>query len=399
MRNALVDTGAENTFFSEGLAKELKCDLSTESKSYDNIGGSVSMKRTRIPESYAKGDLAFISDVIVCEDFERKMFAGDREKNGVEILIGMDTLRYHSAIIDCGEPALYIREADVNEEGLNGVWRAITYIREGMLVDGEIDKSISLTIGETTLMYNNGKRAIPFDLNLHDRNRIPKAMDWRVEKGSACIQSIYSLDGDTLKICGNLTQSKALLRPNSFESTDSNGYSAITFHRVLPKDRQAPVPKKISKLSANVDLKAILEPAGYKRFSLKREPLGTLYLPYTLSGTKCTALLDTGASATFMSDGLARLAKLNLSSESKVVACIGGSLTMKTAKIPKESTKEFVFPGDVFVCEDYTVKIKEKVFASNTENVDVEMILGMDVVKHYSAVIDTNAPALYFYTK
>ncbi len=66
---------------------------------------------------------------------------------------------------------------------------------------------------------------------------------------------------------------------------------------------------------------------------------------------------------------------------------------------PKESTKEFVFPGDVFVCENYTEKIKEKVFASNTENVDVEIILGMDIAKHYSAVIDTHAPALYFYTK
>ena len=66
---------------------------------------------------------------------------------------------------------------------------------------------------------------------------------------------------------------------------------------------------------------------------------------------------------------------------------------------PKESTKEFVVPGDVFVCENYTEKIKEKVFASNTENVDVEIILGMDIAKHYSAVIDTHAPALYFYTK
>jgi len=399
LRNALIDTGAENTFFSEALAKEIKCDLSGESKSYDNIGGSVSMKRSRIPESYGKGDLAFISDVIVCEDFERKMFAGDREKNGVEILIGMDTLRYHSAIIDCGGPALYIREADAIDEGLNGEWRAVTYIREGMLVDGEISKAISLSIGENTLMYNNGKRAIPFGLNLHDCNRIPKAMDWRVEKGSACLPAIYSLDSDTLKICGNLTQSKTLLRPNCFDSTEFNGYSVITFHRVLPKDGQAPVPKKVSKPSANVDLKALLEPVGYKRFSLKREPLGTLYLPYTLLGTKCTALLDTGASATFMSDGLARVAKLHLSSESKVVACIGGSLSMKTAKIPKESTKEFAFPGDVFVCENYTEKIKEKVFASNTENVDVEMILGMDIAKHYSAVIDTHAPALYFYTK
>lgn len=72
---------------------------------------------------------------------------------------------------------------------------------------------------------------------------------------------------------------------------------------------------------------------------------------------------------------------------------------MKTTRIPKASAKELAFPGGVFVCENYAEKIKAKVFAFNTENVDVEMILGMDVLKHYSAVIDTRSPAVYFLRK
>ncbi len=137
-------------------------------------------------------------------------------------------------------------------ERLQGAWKVASVVEDGKKEDEDVEKGTVWTFRDTTLKIRQTKGVVTeFYRFKLDETTKPKSIDmveWDKEFDDADErkEGVYSLDGDTLKICLSLTKGD---RPTALASKEGSGYFLWTLKRDRPKageksDKQKqPVPK------------------------------------------------------------------------------------------------------------------------------------------------------------
>jgi uncharacterized protein (TIGR03067 family) len=113
---------------------------------------------------------------------------------------------------------------------LQGSWTTISIIDEGREEPKEAVKGLKLTIKGDKYIYVMGGRSFAAAYKI-DPAKTPKEMDVTFEEGpqkGKTMLSIYSLDGDDLKICGGDK------RPTEFTSQPNSQVVLFVFKRDKP---------------------------------------------------------------------------------------------------------------------------------------------------------------------
>ena len=116
---------------------------------------------------------------------------------------------------------------------IQGTWLASTAELGGKPFPEEVRKSIKLTIKDGKYTVTVGKTPDQGTTKL-DPTAKPKAMDITGTEGpnkGKKIPAIYELDGDTLKICYNLSGKS---RPTEFKTTEGTQLFLVTYKREKP---------------------------------------------------------------------------------------------------------------------------------------------------------------------
>jgi uncharacterized protein (TIGR03067 family) len=226
-RVGLLDTGATATVMSDRLAKELDLDLTRERRRSEAIGGSVWMRESHVPKSLATSSFCFAADVFVYENYDKVI------PSKSDLLIGMNVLRYHNAVIDATEPALYTLDPFKVETRLDGEWQLVASTREGEeLAKEDLGDGKLMIKGDELVHRGRDGSTLRFALFLSDLDKETRGMTWRWMEGPGQHMVIYKVDGDLLTVCGNFTGSKAMKQPTKFASTKDNGMTINQFRRV-----------------------------------------------------------------------------------------------------------------------------------------------------------------------
>lgn len=130
---------------------------------------------------------------------------------------------------------------DAKEElkKLQGRWQVASAEIDGNLADGKKFGITGLIVTDAKLQFqNDGKDVMSFAFTA-DPSKKPKAMDWVKDKNSITLPTIYSLEGDELKLCMPLLPKKGsgdmveIKRPESF---DTKGNPVLTI--VLKREKK-----------------------------------------------------------------------------------------------------------------------------------------------------------------
>lgn len=111
---------------------------------------------------------------------------------------------------------------------LQGTWTITSAEMSGNKVTAEKAGLLAIEIKDTvmTVVSADGKGPKPFTIKI-DPSKKPKAMDWlNVQPGAPPLPTIYSIQGDELKICFPLLPKKGsnpptpvnIVRPENFET-------------------------------------------------------------------------------------------------------------------------------------------------------------------------------------
>jgi uncharacterized protein (TIGR03067 family) len=114
---------------------------------------------------------------------------------------------------------------------LEGAWKVASAEIDGNSADGKKFGITGLIISGGKLNFqNDGKDVMAFMFTV-DPTKKPKAMDWVKDKNSITLPTIYSLEGDELKMCMPLLPKKGsgekvdVKRPENF---DTKGKPVLT---------------------------------------------------------------------------------------------------------------------------------------------------------------------------
>jgi uncharacterized protein (TIGR03067 family) len=127
------------------------------------------------------------------------------------------------------------------KEKLVGAWKAVSFEMDGRKLPGEITKTIGAVFTATMLTTQlRGKDETPSRYTL-DPSKSPKHIDLAdpSEKGKdATFPGIYSLEGDTLKLCFQGEYKKGgrapRKRPTKFDASEGTGQKLMVFKRAKP---------------------------------------------------------------------------------------------------------------------------------------------------------------------
>lgn len=236
----LVDTGANQTVLSAPAikAKGLQVKLSDgEAVSYAGIGGAKTTGKYALVKSLAIGTLrpipftAFVSDDPVV--YERKE---KNQSSTCDGILGIDLIDYFSAVIDCGEPAMYFIDPIAREIALQGRWQSVSVVSNGLARENIQSEQWNVVIDGSKVRFWDGNSDFKLTLRLNSLNLKTRQMDWELKKGSS-FQWIYKCEKDVLTICGQLGGETSLTRPKEYKSTKDNGYTLIVFKRLQKDER------------------------------------------------------------------------------------------------------------------------------------------------------------------
>jgi uncharacterized protein (TIGR03067 family) len=127
----------------------------------------------------------------------------------------------------------FAQDAATDKKALQGKWQLTSGEVGGQKFPDTQIKMISLTITGDKYVVKVGEAVDQGTLNF-DSSKKPKAMDIVGAEGpnkGKKMLAIYELDGDTLRICYDLT-GKA--RPSEFKSTKEMPYFLATYQRAKP---------------------------------------------------------------------------------------------------------------------------------------------------------------------
>ncbi len=119
-----------------------------------------------------------------------------------------------------------------DRQKIQGPWMAVDAMRNDEVADDVIGYRLTFK-GETFSIVNEGKTLFGGTFSL-DRSQKQPAIDFKHDLGDLkgkTWQGIYSLDGETLKICDNAASLSAP-RPTRFESGRESGHVVVLFKRM-----------------------------------------------------------------------------------------------------------------------------------------------------------------------
>jgi uncharacterized protein (TIGR03067 family) len=117
-----------------------------------------------------------------------------------------------------------------DRDGMQGTWLVAAAELGGKPFPDEVRKSIKLTLKDDTYTVTVGKNPDRGTVKL-DPSAKPKAMDVTGTDGpnkGKTIPAIYELDGDTLKICYDLSGKS---RPTEFKTAEGTQMFLVTYKR------------------------------------------------------------------------------------------------------------------------------------------------------------------------
>ena len=117
-----------------------------------------------------------------------------------------------------------------DRDAIQGTWLASTAELGGKPFPEEVRKSIKLTLKDDKYTVTVGKNPDQGTVKL-DPSAKPKALDIAGSEGpnkGKTIPAIYELDGDTLKICYDLSGKS---RPAQFKTTEGTQLFLVTYKR------------------------------------------------------------------------------------------------------------------------------------------------------------------------
>jgi uncharacterized protein (TIGR03067 family) len=129
----------------------------------------------------------------------------------------------------------FAQPAEDAQRKLQGVWTAIQAERDGKAADDVVGNRLSFTGNRFQIQSRDGKPLYSGTVRL-DPSAKPAAIDFAHAEGALkgkAWQGIYTLDGETLKVCDNAPNLDKG-RPAAFEATRGSGQVLITFKRAKP---------------------------------------------------------------------------------------------------------------------------------------------------------------------
>ncbi len=125
-------------------------------------------------------------------------------------------------------------DAKSDQKQILGKWKRVELHRDGK-VRKEFDRELVLTISKGEITIKFGDRDIKGKFKL-DASKKPKQLDitFKREGQTQTRKSIYTLNGDNLKICG---PRRAGERPKKFEAKEGDNQSISVYKRVKEKDK------------------------------------------------------------------------------------------------------------------------------------------------------------------
>jgi uncharacterized protein (TIGR03067 family) len=129
----------------------------------------------------------------------------------------------------------FAQPAEDAQRKLQGAWTATQAVRDGKAADDVVGNRLSFTGNRFQIQSRDGKPLYSGTVRL-DPSAKPAAIDFAHTEGALkgkAWQGIYTLDGETLKVCDNAPNLDKG-RPAAFEATSGSGYVLITFKRAKP---------------------------------------------------------------------------------------------------------------------------------------------------------------------
>lgn len=132
------------------------------------------------------------------------------------------------------------KEKAVNQtfQRLQGTWRPVSAVDNGVGVTANKLKGQTFFVGADTFLVRQGQTALQAGNLQLDPTASPPTVNAIVKQGQkkdTTLLGIYSLDGDTLKICFD---PQGQDRPKELESPAESGLILTTYERVKPKDEK-----------------------------------------------------------------------------------------------------------------------------------------------------------------
>jgi uncharacterized protein (TIGR03067 family) len=129
----------------------------------------------------------------------------------------------------------FAQPAEDAQRKLQSVWTATQAERDGKAADDVVGNRLSFTGNRFQIQSRDGKTLYSGTVRL-DPSAKPAAIDFAHTAGplkGKAWQGIYTLDGETLKVCDNAPNLDKG-RPAAFEATSGSGHVLITFKRAKP---------------------------------------------------------------------------------------------------------------------------------------------------------------------
>jgi uncharacterized protein (TIGR03067 family) len=161
---------------------------------------------------------------------------------------------------------------------LQGSWEIELQEEDGKTLSDKDLKGRTLCIGGSLFLVRHNASLIHLGKMKIDVSRSPKTLNAMVEKGNRegdILPGIYSLDGDTLKICLNMDGDG---RPNQFKAAAKTGFVLMVCKRVRAKNEEGDLTGKYRSEVADIDGKKLNYDAVIER-------LGDAYMvTYSVQG-------------------------------------------------------------------------------------------------------------------
>jgi len=120
-------------------------------------------------------------------------------------------------------------------QNLQGTWVAATANRDGQADADVVGHRLSFGGNRFAIQSSKGERLYAGTVRV-DASAKPAAIDFEHAEGAASgkvWRGIYSLEGDTLRICDNAANPDRN-RPAAFDARTGSGYVLVTFTRAKP---------------------------------------------------------------------------------------------------------------------------------------------------------------------
>jgi uncharacterized protein (TIGR03067 family) len=138
-------------------------------------------------------------------------------------------------ILGTGLVPAFAQPAEEAQRKLQGSWTATQAERDGKAADDVVGNRLSFSGNRFRIQSKDGQLLYAGTVRV-DPSAKPAAIDFEHTEGAVkgkAWKGIYTLDGDTLRVCDN-APSPDKARPAVFEAKGGSGYVLITFKRAKP---------------------------------------------------------------------------------------------------------------------------------------------------------------------